>query len=608
MNRSLSQPDAPEGAATHEPAWQRLDPRRHFAAALGWPVFALVVAGALLAAELAASEAERHVVADTEAQLGQTAGQTADALMAQLQVPLAAMQATAAQWRAGAAAGVVPADGLFALQRQQPELGWIGVLDAQGSLQAATDSRDAAAALAGQPWLAQAARAPVVALHRSQDASMADALVLAVPLAAEGDAPAGSLLGLLPWLWLQAQLDARLRAMAGGVPMELLLLGPAGEVLAGPPGARDLAPGADLTDGGRYLVGRPPQGSATGALPSGAGWQVVVREDTGRAMARARHTRRVVLLGVLAVGLLAALAAVAVALRLLRRLDGLALQARELASGTRAGLDVPPGRDEVSAIGATLAQLVARLQEEKAALAALNAELDTRVAERTERIERLAEDARHAAVTRERLRLAREVHDTLAHSLMALLTQIRLVRKLGGRWEQAQLDAELASAERVCATGLAEARAAIGQMREGGLRNSGLGAELEQLLQRLAERSGVQVQARIDPAAAGLADARAATVLAIAREALRNVERHAGASRVTLTLAPEAPAQPMEGGAPAPWLLALDDDGTGFDPGAERHGHYGLTGLHEQAEQLGAVLAIDSAPGQGCRLRLRFTA
>ena len=145
-------------------------------------------------------------------------------------------------------------------------------------------------------------------------------------------------------------------------------------------------------------------------------------------------------------------------------------------------------------------------------------------------------------------------------------------------------------------------------MREGGLRNSGLGAELEQLLQRLAERSGVQVQARIDPAAAGLADARAATVLAIAREALRNVERHADASRVRLTLAPETPAEAVEGGAPTPWLLALDDDGTGFDPGAERHGHYGLTGLHEQAEQLGAVLAIDSAPGQGCRLRLRFTA
>ena len=70
----------------------------------------------------------------------------------------------------------------------------------------------------------------------------------------------------------------------------------------------------------------------------------------------------------------------------------------------------------------------------------------------------------------------------------------------------------------------------------------------------------------------------------------------------------ETPAEAVEGGAPAPWLLALDDDGTGFDPGAERHGHYGLTGLHEQAEQLGAVLAIDSAPGQGCRLRLRFTA
>jgi hypothetical protein len=196
-----------------------------------------------------------------------------------------------------------------------------------------------------------------------------------------------------------------------------------------------------------------------------------------------------VLLGVLGMGLLAALVAVGVAHRPLRRLRALARQARAVQGGQRAGVAVPAGRDE-RAIGQALAELIEHLQAEKAALARLNGELDARVAARTARIERLARDARHAAVTRERLRLARGLHDTLAHSLMALLTQIRLMRKLGARWSQGEWSAELAAAEQAAASGLAEARAAIGQMRAAGVHDNGLAPSCSNCCSGRAQRRG----------------------------------------------------------------------------------------------------------------------
>ena len=144
-------------------------------------------------------------------------------------------------------------------------------------------------------------------------------------------------------------------------------------------------------------------------------------------------------------------------------------------------------------------------------------------------------------------------------------------------------------------------------MRDTGVHDNGLGPELQALLQRFAERSGVRAEAHINAAAAELVDERAATVLDMARELLRNVERHAGAHAVTLALAPEGAAD-AAGDEPLRWCLTLHDDGRGFDPAAPRDGHFGLVGLREQAQQLGAALTLDSAPGQGCRVELRFSA
>ncbi|MDE2276663.1 MAG: HAMP domain-containing protein, partial [Burkholderiales bacterium] len=297
-----------------------------------------------------------------------------------------------------------------------------------------------------------------------------------------------------------------------------------------------------------------------------------------------------------------AAAAVAASWWLTRRLARLAEAAQAVRSGRQRTLAMPTGRDEVARIGATLAATVEHLQQEKQALATLNAELDARVAERTARIERLAEESRHAAVTRERLRLARDLHDTLAHSLMAVLTQIRLVRKLRLRLDGPALDDELGRAEAVATSGLAEARAAIAQMRQNSVRDAGLGPALQELLARFRERSGVAATLQADTDAAALAGARAETVFRIVEEALHNVERHAQARTMQVVLAASA----TEGATR--FSIEVADDGVGFEPTLARPGHYGLQGMREQAALIGARLSLHSRPGGGTRLELLFEA
>jgi len=83
--------------------------------------------------------------------------------------------------------------------------------------------------------------------------------------------------------------------------------------------------------------------------------------------------------------------------------------------------------------------------------------------------------------------------------------------------------------------------------------------------------------------------------LRIAQEALRNVERHARATRVVMQLLSTDDAR-LE--------LRIEDNGIGFEPRALRPGHYGIVGLREQAELIGAELHIDSKPNEGTSLRV----
>ena len=575
-----------------------LDPRRYLAAAIGWSMLAVVALASVVAGQLASSDAEQAARVATQRLMAQFARQVQRGLDMDLRLQMAVMQATAAQLAVSS-----PAEGaaeapqaqpnlqlhLAALRAQFPEFAWLAVVDADGDVLAEEGAPQGAVPLRRSQWGAARDAAPFVGQAAGGTGARGRTFDAAVPIA-QGRVLAAQ----LECGWLERQGRELAAGLGAQSPPELLLIGRDGDVLLGPNAwvGRN-AEGADLTEGGRFVVGR--QGPDA-AVPGGPGWTVVVRQPAGIALRSDEQLRSTVLLTVLLAGLLAACSAPLLTRWLTRRLNTLAVQAQQIRDGLRSDIEPPRGQDEVGRIGAAMAGLIAQLQAEKAALAVLNAELDERVAERTARIQRLSEEARHAAVTRERLRLARELHDTLAHSLMALLQQIRLVRKLQGRMAPEELAAELGRAEEVAASGLADARAAITQMRHGTVREKGLAAALRDLLGRFGERTGLATAFSFAGAAADLADERAETLYRIAEEALRNVERHAQARGVVVALEAEGERA----------VLRVRDDGVGFDPQAPHAGHYGLVGIQEQAALIGAALAIDSRPVAGTELRLSF--
>lgn len=212
-------------------------------------------------------------------------------------------------------------------------------------------------------------------------------------------------------------------------------------------------------------------------------------------------------------------------------------------------------------------------------------------------IARTSEENQHAAVLRERLRMARDLHDTLAHSMAATLSQIRLVRKLAAVAPE-RVPEELERAEEVALNGLREARSAVTRMRYQAVRDDGLGAALGRLTKQLRLRNNMQVELNVDARAFVLADARAETVFRIVEEAVHNIERHAGVERgsIVAKVKPDAANGCLE--------VIVRDEGKGFDPGIATLGHYGLTGMREQAEMIGGSLLIDSAPHRGTQLTL----
>ncbi|MEY8876475.1 MAG: histidine kinase [Leptothrix sp. (in: b-proteobacteria)] len=612
-----------------------LNPRRHLSAAIGWAVFLVVSLAALVTANLAAGEAEARARADTEGLLSEFATQTRDALSLQLEARRALLKGLAAQLPGGHDPDLRAAHGaLNATRAQFPEFRALGWLDARGQTRLAvgegaalvpeadvatrpkasdtsdtsgtSDASDASETAAAMREGRTRIRFGVGPRNTGRDAvRLPQRIDMVVPLPDDPPGRGGAVVASLDWSWVEHLLRSMQSVLSQHRDIDLMLIDRDGRLLFA---SRDApAPGAmppgDLTEGGRFVVGQRGQLRLAGGL--GLGWTTVVRQPACEAMEAVRQMRQTVFLVVFLAGLLSATAAAGVAHLLTRRLTRLAADADAIRRGERRSFATPLGQDEVAQIGVTLAQVVDHVQEEKQALQRLNVELDQRVAERTRRIEHMAVEARQAAVTRERLRIARDLHDTLAHSLMALLTQVRLVRKLRSRFDPVELDQELGRAEDVAATGLAEARAAITQIRGHGVRDTGLGQALHDLARRFAEKTGLTLTLAVDPAADSWIDERAETVFRIAEEALRNVQHHAGPCQVRVALVWCGAAVPATE-ARARFEVEVSDDGAGFDPDQPHTGHHGLRGMREQAALIDARLVIDSQPGAGTRVRLAF--
>jgi signal transduction histidine kinase len=234
-------------------------------------------------------------------------------------------------------------------------------------------------------------------------------------------------------------------------------------------------------------------------------------------------------------------------------------------------------------VGFVIMRFVAAQQEERQALEAAN----RRLAARAATVEQLAE-------SRERNRLARELHDTLAHSLTGLNLQLQAVDTLLDD-DPAGAREQLAEAEGTVRSGIQESRRAILALRATPLQDLGLAEALRELARKHADRTGVALTCEV--AEIGVLDPLTEqAIYRVAEAALNNVEQHAAASELTVRLARGNPGGEL--------VLEIADNGLGFDPGQVPADRLGLHGMAERAALIGARLDVESAPGKGTRVVL----
>jgi signal transduction histidine kinase len=212
-----------------------------------------------------------------------------------------------------------------------------------------------------------------------------------------------------------------------------------------------------------------------------------------------------------------------------------------------------------------------------------------------EELQMLSRQAEEAAVNRERNRLAREIHDSVAHYLTVVNLQLEAVEKLGaGQPEWAVREAS--RARRLTVECLQEVRRSVAALRSATLEELSLPGALKKLVTDFGDSTGMNVQLEVDiPDDLTLpADARLALYRA-AQEGLTNVHRHARARSARIILR-------RENGHVE---LAVEDDGVG--PGSGEGG-FGIVGLRERVELVGGQLGFGPAPSGGSRLAVSVPA
>ncbi len=234
-------------------------------------------------------------------------------------------------------------------------------------------------------------------------------------------------------------------------------------------------------------------------------------------------------------------------------------------------------------LGLAISRMFQHLHRQQAALRDANVQ-----------IMELASVTEELAVSRERIRMARELHDTLAHSLAGLIIQLETV---DGYWDKDPGMAHdlLQQTLETARSGLQETRRALSALRASPLEDMGLVLALKQLSEAAVERVALQLSLQLPRQLPELSDETEQCIYRVAQEAISNVQNHAHAGHLDLWLTQ------VNGRI----TLNVHDDGIGFDPAKVSHpGHYGVPGMKERARLAGGELKITSSQNQGTTVTL----
>lgn len=227
--------------------------------------------------------------------------------------------------------------------------------------------------------------------------------------------------------------------------------------------------------------------------------------------------------------------------------------------------------------------------------------------ERARQAERTREEEARSRVDAERLRIAREVHDTVAHAIAIVNVQAGVTAYMLDKRPERARDA-LVTIEQTSAQALHEMRAVLGVLRDSDnerVPDPGLGQINE--LTAMAREAGLDVKVDVTSTAAPLPSAVDHTAYRILQESITNVIRHVGPTRVTVALGYETDVVEVrvtdEGarnapGEPRPAAGAVAGDSA--EPGR------GIVGMRERCGLLGGELTAGPRPGGGFEVRARL--
>ena len=212
---------------------------------------------------------------------------------------------------------------------------------------------------------------------------------------------------------------------------------------------------------------------------------------------------------------------------------------------------------------------------------------------------RLHRQVRALAITEERERIAREMHDSLAQVLGYVNTKAQAAQELIGAGQPERASAQVGQLAEAARAAYVDVRENILALRTSASADRPLEDALREYATSWQEQSGVATHVSLQMPGSRLGGTGEVQLMRIIQEALANVRKHAGASQARISVAE------IDGVVEA----VVEDNGAGFEPGALARSafpRFGLATMRERAEAVGGTLAVESTPGSGTRVIARL--
>lgn len=197
------------------------------------------------------------------------------------------------------------------------------------------------------------------------------------------------------------------------------------------------------------------------------------------------------------------------------------------------------------------------------------------------------------AAVQERNRIAREIHDSLGHTLTAQNIQLQTAVKL---WQHDPEKAYsfLQQAQQLAATAMQEVRRSVRTLREDAVEEPVLGDAIAHLVHDFQQGTDIAISTAIEGPTV-ICPPIERTLYRIVQEALTNVRKHAEATQIQIKIST----------TPEQIKLTVEDNGRGFNSEIHKTG-FGLRGMQERVLAMDGSLRLESFPGAGCRIMVQL--